>query len=209
MTDSIELLNELIKSCLEFKSPNSVKKGITEHELATYNIYWQKMLTARLLVGELELPPVPNDGMQRKFFESFDFEGLVIKQGYKNSAGLMDGPGIVINQTSLTEGLFSEGKLIKGIGIYANGKAYVGSFVPGTLNLHGPGIMIDESGERYEGRFENGQLDGHETIHSNGYKTHAFFTKGKLNGFKLMKDSANPSQDSYRVLCYVRGILRT
>ena len=78
-------------------------------------------------------------------------------------------------------GLFNDGKIIKGISIYPGGAKYVGEFK--DFEPHGYGTFVWTNGDKYFGAWKNGKSHGNGTkIWNDGRKYSGTFDNDKLHG---------------------------
>ena len=78
-------------------------------------------------------------------------------------------------------GIFKDGKILKGIAIYPAGATYVGEFK--DFEPHGYGTFVWKNGDKYYGEWKNGKNHGNGTkIWKNGRKYAGTFKEDKLHG---------------------------
>tara|TARA_Y100000590_G_scaffold258409_1_gene290062 strand:- start:264 stop:1553 length:1290 start_codon:yes stop_codon:yes gene_type:complete len=79
------------------------------------------------------------------------------------------------------DGIFKNGKILKGISIYPGGAKYVGDFK--NFKPHGFGTFVWANGDKYYGEWKNGKNEGNGTkIWKNGRKYLGTFKEDKLHG---------------------------
>jgi len=79
------------------------------------------------------------------------------------------------------DGMFVNGKIIKGISLYPGGAKYVGEFK--DYKPHGYGTFIWKNGDKYSGEWKNGKSNGSGTkIWKSGRKYIGEFKNDKLDG---------------------------
>ena len=79
------------------------------------------------------------------------------------------------------DGIFTNGKIIKGISTYPGGAKYVGEFK--NYKPHGYGTFVWKNGDKYYGEWKNGKSNGNGTkIWKNGRKYLGTFKNDKLHG---------------------------
>lgn len=135
-------------------------RGNLEEKLANL----EKVLAVRTSYGSYTMPTLPDDRIPRSF-TALKTSGKDAYQGYFDSRGKMNGPGIKVelNGGYILQGSFLDSKLSgNGLVVKPSGNWYVGDWLDNQM--HGFGTNFNKStGARYEGEFVLNAREGRGT----------------------------------------------